>query len=139
VRVVDTCLLIYACEDVAAGDVTERVALVQDVTRQSVMALYNDKLVSEYQAHYKRLASNDLFVLFISSLTDAGRRKSSLSRQEDQVARSCRWESHDDHLLAASVSDKGSEICTTETKHCSRGGCVLRKFGVHVKCVAPRR
>jgi hypothetical protein len=141
--VLDASVIAFANGDLTgrrSGNLLDRrLRIVEEVAQQNRRVRYNNKLLTEYQ----RLVTdyrNDAIELFFAVLDSEHSvlvRRSTLSRQHHRTATgSCRWPSHDQHLLAAAVGGEDPSVFVTESRLATCAPQVLSHFSVHVVLLA---
>jgi hypothetical protein len=139
--VVDATVIGFANGDIAArrpGNVLDRrLSVIEQVVRGVRRLRYNRRLLSEYTQLVQEYR-NDVIDAFFALLDDSRRavlvRRSTLSAGDyDTARRSCRWPTHDQHLLAAALGGDDPTIAVTEARHARCAAELLRHFGVHIE------
>jgi hypothetical protein len=110
-----------------------RLRVLEEFIKGSRIALYNKKLLYEYESHLST-HRNDIIEVFLIQLIDVGicARRSTLSRQYFARARRLNWPDHDQHLLAAAIEATRVTIFVTEDNLACCAKSVKREFGIHV-------
>lgn len=115
-----------------------RLTAMRSVTSGARRVRYNSKLLQEYR-QIVRVYRNDVIDQFFE-LLDSPRAvlvaRNTLSRQDKAKAVSCRWPSHDQHVLAAARG--GTEVIIHVTEN-ALGACsanVRRIFGFQVNHIS---
>lgn len=139
--VVDATVVAFANGDIAGrqpGNVFDRRLLViEQVVRGARRLRYNPKLLHEYQQLVKRYR-NDVIDALFALLDDAQRSvrvsRNNLSRQNHATAtRTCRWPSHDQHLLEAALGGDDPTIFVTEQRHARCAPAILKHFAISIE------
>ncbi len=140
--VVDATVVAMANGDIAgrrAGNVLDRrLAVLEEVARGARRLRYNAKLLDEYRP-FIAVFRNDVIEVFFRVLADRAVlvRRSTLTRQDHTTAtRTCRWPSHDQHLLAAALDGDDSTIFVTEARLAGCAAAILAHFAVHIAHLA---
>jgi hypothetical protein len=125
-----------AIADRKPGNSFDRILrLLQDVVDRLSHVRYNDKLRNEYEEHVKNFR-NDVIEIFFSMLDSSQAirvERNTLSRQHFELAvRQARWQSHDQHLIAAALGGKKTHLYVTEQalEKCARE--IYRIFRIRV-------
>ena len=95
---------------------------------------YNAKLLEEYRP-FIAVLRNDVIEVFLRVLADRGVlvRRNTLTRQDYAAARqTCRWPSHDQHLLAAALNGDDPTIFVTEARLAECAAGILAHFAIHI-------
>jgi len=139
--VLDTTVVACANCDLRArtqgNSLNRRAALIERCVTGSLRVLYNKVLLQEYKNHIRE-HRNDLIESFFAVLDSATAflvRRSTLSRQDYNRARACRWPSHDQHLLAAALGGVRASIYVTEQALSRCAESIRREFRVRVEKV----
>lgn len=137
--VIDTAVVSLANADLSnkplTGKFKSRLEKIELCIKKKSRLRINDKLRTEYLDHLSNIR-NDYVALFIQMLdTDSvvKARRSTLSRQDHQTATSCRWPSHDQHLLAAAIGGNRVKLWVHESAHTQCAACIRRRFSVRVE------
>ena len=136
--VVDATVIAMANGDIAGrrqgNALDRRLTVIEDVARGLRRLRYNPKLHAEYNRIIRQYR-NDAVELFFIALADRSVlvNRNSLSRQDHALAtRTCRWPSHDQHLLAAAIGGQNPTIFVTEGAHAKCAARILAHFGIHI-------
>lgn len=141
--VIDASVVGLANGDLAArrpGNVFDRrVLAIERVVTGARRLRYNSKLLREYLSLVQRRRNDVIELLF--ELLDSPRSirvpRNTLSRQHFATAiRTCRWPSHDQHLLAAALDGDHPLVVVTEARLAQCGRLVLRYFRVRIEHLA---
>jgi hypothetical protein len=119
-----------------AGNILDRRLTVIEQIGSGVRRLrYNQKLLAEYRQVVPS-PRNDVIEIFFTALSDravfVGRNKL-MRHQYAKAIQTCRWPSHDQHLLVAAIGGIHPSIVVTEQAHVDCASCIQRQFAVRVE------
>jgi hypothetical protein len=139
--VVDSSVVALANGDIAGRRLgnffDQRLRVLEQIASGARRLRYNGQLLHEYEQLIRQYR-NDVIETVFAILDDPRRSlrvsRSSLSRQHYELAtRTCRWPSHDQHLLAAAIGGDAPSIAVTEQRLNQCAPAILRNFQVRIE------
>lgn len=139
--VIDSTVIAFANGDIAGrrpGNLFDRrLAVLEQVAKGTRRLRYNPKLLHEYEQLIGQYR-NDVIEAVFAILDDPQRSvrvaRSSLSSREHGIATgTCRWPSHDQHLLAAAIGGDYPSIAVTEQRLNQCAAEILRNFQIRIE------
>ena len=126
--VIDTEVLVHSNAPVsrhASVAQKERWALLGKAIQREYVPACSVQLVQEYVAHLKGRRRNDLVQAFITALDRFGKRNyAALTRHERADLRTCRYPSHDEHLIHTAKGLTNVMIAVEESPILLAADCV---------------
>lgn len=137
--VVDATVVYMANGDLAGrqpGNILDRrLTVIQQIGSGARRLRYNQKLLAEYRQVVPE-PRNDIIEVFFTALSERGvlvGRNKLLRHDYLKAIQTCRWPSHDQHLLAAAIGGINPSIVVTERNHVNRADCIRRHFAVRLE------
>jgi hypothetical protein len=115
---------------------SRRLRVLRSVVNGEMQIRYNSKLLAEYTQLVKVHRNDVIEVFFIALESDRAIRvpRNTLSKQDYALAKTCRWPSHDQHLIAAARFGDKTSLFVTEQAH----GASASKIRLHFRITVIR-
>jgi len=140
--VVDTSFIALAnktMEEPPTEDVLyQRIDAIRLIVETNQRLRVNPKLLTEYEPHIKE-QRNDVVDQFVALLDDPNTVKLSsntLRKADNAKANTCRWPTHDKHVLAAAIDGDNVTIHVTDNVLGNCAKAVRRIFGFKINHIA---